>query len=164
MDWSRSHFTFEFLSESAFASRPTPETRGVSGAANWSLNYFETHIRVSPAVCFSLLAQHQRCQAFLVLQVFTGVLVISQSTFEFLPQSASHFSPNTRDARHFWCFKFLDQTDRVHEELLAAKRFIEDVAPIPVSIVHKDAVHTQAEDEDKDKESVEFDVGDTVGP
>ena len=47
MDWSRSHFTFEFLSESVFASRPTPETRGVSGAANWSLSHLNKHIPVS---------------------------------------------------------------------------------------------------------------------
>jgi hypothetical protein len=48
---------------------------------------------------------------------------------------------------------------------LAAKCFIEDVAPTPASIVHKDAVHAQAEDEDEDEdeESIEFDVGDTVG-
>jgi hypothetical protein len=46
---------------------------------------------------------------------------------------------------------------------LVAKCFIEDIASTPASIVHKDAVHTQAEDEDEDKESVEFNVGDTVG-
>jgi hypothetical protein len=64
MDWSRSHFTFEFLLESAFASRPIPETRGVSSATNWSLSHFEKYIRVSPTVCFSLLAQHRDARHF----------------------------------------------------------------------------------------------------
>lgn len=49
-----------------------------------------------------------------------------------------------------------------HALHLAAKHFIEEVAPTPASILHKKAA--QAEDEDEDgEESVEFDVGDTIG-
>jgi hypothetical protein len=48
-----------------------------------------------------------------------------------------------------------------HALHLAAKHFIEEVAPTPASILHKKA---QAEDKDKDdEESVEFDIGDTIG-
>jgi hypothetical protein len=49
-----------------------------------------------------------------------------------------------------------------HALHLVAKHFIEEVAPTPASILHKKAA--QAEDEDEDsEESVEFDIGDTIG-
>lgn len=47
-----------------------------------------------------------------------------------------------------------------HTLHLAAKHFIEEVAPTPASVLHKKAAQAQAED-DKDEESVEFEVGDT---
>lgn len=47
-----------------------------------------------------------------------------------------------------------------HTLHLAAKHFIEEVAPTPASVLHKKVAQAQAED-DKDEESVEFEVGDT---
>ena len=81
----------------------TTLTRGVSGAflILWTGVVAISHSSFSRSLLL-LPAQHQRREAFLVPR--SGVLVISKSTFEFLPQSASRFSPNTRDARHFWCF------------------------------------------------------------
>ncbi|KAG2752014.1 hypothetical protein P692DRAFT_20725591 [Suillus brevipes Sb2] len=49
-----------------------------------------------------------------------------------------------------------------HALHLVAKHFVEEVAPTPVSALHKKA-QAHAEDEDEDEESVEFDIGDTIG-
>ncbi|KAG2747616.1 hypothetical protein P692DRAFT_20736100 [Suillus brevipes Sb2] len=49
-----------------------------------------------------------------------------------------------------------------HALHLAAKHFVEEVAPTPASVLHKKAAQAEAE-EDEDEESVEFEVGDTVG-
>lgn len=49
-----------------------------------------------------------------------------------------------------------------HALHLAAKHFVEEVAPTPASVLHKKAAQAQAED-DEDEESVEFKVNDTVG-
>lgn len=46
-----------------------------------------------------------------------------------------------------------------HALHLAAKHFVEEVAPTPASALHKKA----AEDSDDEDENVEFDVADTVG-
>lgn len=43
-----------------------------------------------------------------------------------------------------------------------AKHFVEEVAPTPVSALHKKA-QAHAKDEDEDEESVKFDIGDTIG-
>ncbi|KAG2102329.1 hypothetical protein BD769DRAFT_1367557 [Suillus cothurnatus] len=45
----------------------------------------------------------------------------------------------------------------------SAKHFMEEVAPMPVSTLHKNAAQAHADDEDEDEESVEFDIGDTIG-
>jgi hypothetical protein len=45
---------------------------------------------------------------------------------------------------------------------LSSKTFVKEVAPTPASVLHKKVAQAQAED-DEDEESVEFEVGDTVG-
>lgn len=49
-----------------------------------------------------------------------------------------------------------------HALHLAAKHFVEEVAPTPASALHKKAGQAE-DDDDDDDESVEFDIGDTIG-
>jgi hypothetical protein len=72
----------------------TTLTRSVSGAflILWTGVVAISHLSFSRSLLL-LPTQSQRREAFLVPR--TGVLVISKSTFEFLPQSACRFSPNT---------------------------------------------------------------------
>jgi hypothetical protein len=50
-----------------------------------------------------------------------------------------------------------------HTLHLVVKHFMEEVAPMPASTLHKKAAQAHANDEDEDEESVEFDIGDTIG-